>query len=83
MGHVRKQYLFDIKTYPIYNLSDVDTWLHVPLKCKQQHIHALITTRHNKTIGKLRKAILLIKISRHYTFINQGSYIKIPQENTI
>jgi hypothetical protein len=55
MGHARKQLFFGRTAYPsitcpICNSPDADTWLHVLLKCKQQHIHALITTRHNKVV---------------------------------
>jgi hypothetical protein len=50
MGHAWKQLLFGkevypLKTCPICNSSDAYTWLHVLLKCKQQHIHALITKK--------------------------------------
>ena len=59
MGHAHKQLLFyrevyPSKTCPIYNSSDAGTWLHVLLKCKQQHIHALLTKRHNKVVWELR-----------------------------
>ena len=55
MGHARKQLFFGRNAYssntcPICNSPEADTWLHVLLKCKQQHIHALITNRHNKTV---------------------------------
>ena len=36
---------YPLITCPICNLLDVDTWLHVLLQCKQQHIHALITKK--------------------------------------
>ena len=32
------------------HLKHIRTWLHVLLKCKQQHIHALVTNRHNKAV---------------------------------
>ena len=55
MGHARKQLFFGINVYPsntchICNLPKAYIWLHVLLKCKQQHIHALITNRHNKSV---------------------------------
>ena len=62
------------KTCPICNSSYVDTWLHVLLKCKQQHIHALVTQRHNKIAWEIRKLILSTKISRHYTLMNAGTH---------
>jgi hypothetical protein len=53
MGHARKQLFFGIeafpsKTCPICNSLDADTWLHVLFKCKQQHIHTLITKKKKK-----------------------------------
>ena len=79
MGHARKQLFFSreanpSKTCPICNSLDADTWLHVLLKCRQQHIHALITKRHNKTVWEIRKLIMSNKISRHYTLMNVGMY---------
>ena len=64
MGHVQKQQFFNREVYPykicpICNSSHADTWLHVLLKCKQQHNHALIIQRHNKVVWELRKLILL------------------------
>ena len=55
MEHARKQLFFGRITYPshtcpICNSLDADTWSHVLLNCKQQHIHALITKRHNKVV---------------------------------
>ena len=88
MGHARKQLFFSrkaysLKTCPIYNSIDVDTWLHVLLKCKQQHIHVLITKGHNKVVWKLRLLILSNEISINYTHMNTLTYNGLPQENTI
>ena len=85
MGHARKQLFFGKRTYPsktcpICNSSNVDTWLHVLLKCKQQYIHAPVTKRHNKVVWELCKLILSTKISRHYTLMNVGTYNGMPQE---
>ena len=57
MGHARKQLFFGREAYPsntcpICNSPDADTWLHVLPKCKQQHIHALITKDTTKRCGK-------------------------------
>ena len=89
MGHARKQLFlgreaYPSKTCPIYNSTDVvDTWLHVLLKCKQQHIHALIIKRHNKVVWEVHKLIMSNKISRHYTLMNAETYNERPQENTL
>ena len=55
MGQARKQLFFGRTAYPshtcpICHSTEADTWLHVLLTCKQQHIHALITNRHNKAV---------------------------------
>lgn len=54
-GNARKQLFFGIQRFPsctcsICNSTDIDTWLHVLLKCKHHHIHALRTKRHNKAV---------------------------------
>ena len=88
MGHARKQLFFGreafpSRTCPICNSTNADTWLHVLLKCKQQHIHALITKRHNKVVWEIRKLILSNRIAKHYTLTNAGTHNEIPQENTV
>jgi hypothetical protein len=88
MGHIHKQLFFGreaypSKTCPICNSLDAYTWLHVLLKCKQQHIHALIIKRHNKVVWEVRKLIMSNKISRHYALMNAGTYNERPQENTV
>ena len=50
MGHAQKQLFLGREAYPsktclICNSPNAVTWLHVLLKCKQQHIHALITKK--------------------------------------
>ena len=75
MGHARKQLFYGRETFPsrtcpTCNSTDANTWLHVLLKCKQQHIHALITKRHNKRVWKIRKLIVSNHTSRHYTLMN-------------
>ena len=86
--HARMQLLFGneaypLKTCPICNSSDADTWLHVLLKCKQHHIHALITKRHNKVVWEIRKLVFSSKISRHCTLMNARTQYELPQENTV
>ena len=88
MGHARKQLFFGREAYPsntcpICNSSYAYTWLHVLLKCKQQHIHALITKRHNKAVWETCKLIFSNKISRHYTIMNTWTYNGFPQENIV
>lgn len=46
---------------PIYNSLDIDAWLHVLLKFKQQLIHALITKRNNKVIWEVQNFLYQIK----------------------
>ena len=63
MGNARKQLFFGREVFssitcPICDSTDPDTWLHVFLKCKQHHIHALRTKRHNKATWELRKLIV-------------------------
>ena len=87
MGHARKQLFFGkeaypSKTCPICNSSYADTLLHILVKCKQQHIHMLITKRHNKVVWEIRKLILSTKISRHYTLVNAEIH-ELPQENRV
>jgi hypothetical protein len=88
MGHARKQLFFGRAAYPshtcpICNSVEADTWLHVLLKCKQQHIHALITNRHNKAVWEIRKLLVSNKITRHYILMNAGTYNDRPPENTV
>ena len=82
MGQAHKQLFFGWTAYPshtcsICNSLDADTWLHVLLKC-QQHIHALITTRHNKDVWEIRKLLISNKITQHYTLMNAGVYNDTP-----
>ena len=67
MGHARKQLFIGWTAYPshtcpICNSHEVDTWLHVLLKCKQRHIHALITTHHNRAVWEIHKLSFLTKL---------------------
>ena len=66
IGNARKQLFFGRETFlsitcPICNSLDPDTWLHVLLKCKQHHIHALRIKRHNKSVWEPRKLIVASK----------------------
>lgn len=54
-----------------------DTWLHVLLKYKQQHIHALIIINHNKALWKVRKLIVSTRISRHYILMKAGTHNEV------
>ena len=87
MGNARKQLFFGREAFPsitcsICNSTDPDTWLHVLLKCKQQHIHALRIKRHNKAVWELRKLLVSSKKSRCYILMNAGIYNNDPPENT-
>jgi hypothetical protein len=88
MGHARKQLFFGrtafpSHTCPICNSLEADTWLHVLLKCKQQHIHSLITNRHNKAVCEIRKLLVSNQVTRHYILMNAGIYNDLPPENTV
>jgi hypothetical protein len=88
MGNARKQLFFGIQrfpsiTCPICSSPDVDTWLHVLLKCNQHHIHALRIKRHNKAIWEIRKLILSAQKSRCYILMNARTFNNNPQENTV
>ena len=57
MGQARKETFFGRQrfptiTCPICNSYELDTWLHVLLTCRQQHIHSLHVKIHNKSYGK-------------------------------
>ena len=58
-------------------------WLHILLNCRQSHIHALRTKRHNKAIWALRKLIVSSKHSTCYVLMNAETYNDNPPENTI
>jgi hypothetical protein len=49
---------FPTITCPICNSYETDTWLHVLLTCRQQHIHSLHIKRHNKAIWEIRKLLI-------------------------
>ena len=88
MGNARKQLFFSRETYPsitcsICNSLEPDTWLHVLLNCKQSHIHALQTKRHNKAVWTLRKLIVSSKHSRCFIRMNAGTFNESTPENTI
>src|SRR6202161_365183 len=88
MGNARKQLFFGRQTYPsitcpICNSYEPDTWLHVLLTCRQQHIHALHVTRRNKAVWEIRKLLISFEKSRCYTLMNAGTFNDNPQENTV
>ena len=75
--------VFSSITCPICNSPNPDTWLHVLLKCKQHHMHALRTKRHNKAIWELRKLIVTSKKSRCYALMNASTFNNDPLENIV
>jgi hypothetical protein len=88
MGNTRKQLYFRRQRYPtitcpICNSYEPDTWLHVLLTCRHQHIHSLHVKRHNKAEWGMRKLLILSEKSRCYTLMNVGTFNNNPQENTI
>ena len=88
MGNAKKQTLFGREAFPsitcpICNSPNPDTWLHVLLKCKQHHIHALRTKRHNKVVWELRKLIVASKKSRCYILMNAHTFNNNPRENIV
>ena len=60
-----------------------DTWLYVLLNCKQSHIHAVRTKRHNKAIQTLKKLIILSKHSSCYILMHARTFNENPLENTV
>jgi hypothetical protein len=88
MGNARKQMFFGHQRYPtitcpMCNSNKPDTWLHVLLTCKHQHIHSLRVKRHNKAVGEIRKLLISSEKSRCFTLMNVGTFNNNPQENTI
>jgi hypothetical protein len=88
MGNARKQMFFGHQSYPtitcpICHSNEPDTWLHVLLTCKQQHIHSLRVKRHNKAVGEIRKLLISSEKSRCFTLMNAGTFNNSPQENTV
>ena len=58
------------------------TWLHILLKCKQQHIHANNKT-NDKVVWELHTLLLSNKVSRHYILMTTSTYNNLRQDNTI
>ena len=86
MGNARKQLFFGREAFPsiscsICNSLEPDTWLHVLLKCRQHHIHALNTKRHNKAVWALRKLLVSSKQSRCFILMNAGIFNNEPTKN--
>ena len=53
------------------------------LKCRQHHIHALRTKRHNKAVWALRKLLVSSKQSRCFILMNAGIYNNNLPENIV
>ena len=88
MNNARKQLFFGREAYPsitcsICNFLKLDMWLHVLLNCRQSHIHALRTKKHNKAIWALRKLIVLSKHSKCYILMNARTFNENPPENMV
>ena len=88
MGNARKQLFFGREAYPsitcsICNSLEPNTWLHVLLNCRQSHIHALRTKRHNKAICALKKLIVSSNHFRCYILMDARTFNDNPPENTI
>lgn len=88
MGNARKQLFFGPTrfpsiTCPICNSTDLDTWLHVLLKCNQHHKYALHTNRHNKAVRELKQLILSSTKARCYTLMNADKHNNNPPDNTV
>ena len=84
----RKQTFFGRQRFPtiicpICNSYKHDTWLHVLLICRQQHIHSLHVRRHKKTIWEIMKLLSSSEKFQCYTIMNAGTFNDNPQENTI
>ena len=89
MSNARKQLFFGREAYSSIACSictslEPDTRLYVLLNCRQSHIHALRTQRHNKAIWTLRKILVSSKQSRCYILMNVGTFKKYNSpKNTI
>ena len=88
MGQARKQLFFGRQrfptiTCPICNAYEPDTWLHVLLTCRQQHIHSLHVKRHNKAVWEIWKLLISSEKSRCYTLMNVGTFNDNPREKTV
>ena len=70
-------------TYSICNFVEPNTWLHVLLNCRQSHIHALRTKRHNKALWALKTLIVLSKHSRCYILMNACTFNDNPPEHMV
>ena len=82
------QLFFHQTSYPshtcsICNSPNPDTWLHILLKCQQQHIHALRVKRHNKAVWAIRLLLVSQQKSRCYTLMNAGTYENTSPDNTV
>ena len=77
-----RQKYFNI-TCPICNSYEPDTWLHVLLTCRQQHIHSVHVKRHNKAIWEIRKLLISSENPRCYIPMNIRTFNNSPQENTV
>ena len=85
VGNVRKQLFLgreacSLITCSICNSLEPDMWLHILLNCRQSHIHAFRTKRHNKAICALKKLIVSSKHSRCYILMNTGTLNNNPPE---
>ena len=88
MGQAIKQLFFGRQrfptiTCPMCNSYEPDTWLHILLTCRQQHIHSLHVKRHKKAVWEIRKLLISSEKSRCYTLMNAGTFNDNPQENTV
>ena len=88
MGNARKQLFFGRETYPsitcsICNSLEPHTWVHVLLNCRESHIHALETKRHNKAVWIVKELKVSSKHSRCYILMNVGTFNDNPPKNTV
>ena len=75
--------MYPSMTCSIWNSLEPNTWLHVLRNCKQRHIHALRTNKHNKALWALRKLLPSSQHSRCYIRMNTGTFNKNPPENIV
>ena len=85
MGHAQKTLTFvkkiTLKSCPICNLSNVNTWLHVLLNCKYQHIRALIKKKTQQShLGIAMSFYFQQNIKILVTY--ECGFNGLPQENT-
>ena len=88
MDNARKQLFFVRETYSsftccICNSLEPQRWIHVLLNCRESHVQALETKRHNKAVWTVRELKVSSKHCRCYILMNVGTFNDNPPTNTV